>query len=110
MEQQSPFLLMKQLEAQLGSVLAAIDVYSLPVSEARLIEVLRQEITDARLDARDYELSETRAEQLKNAKMAKRRLEKVRKYILEASEFNVFGSVDVALLSAKLAQIIDELK
>lgn len=110
MGQESPFLLVKQLETQLNSTLTAIDIYSLPAKEARLIKVLRQEMTDVRLDTRDYELSETRNEQLKCAEAAKKRLEQVRRHLLAASEYNVFSAVDVALVSAQLEQIIDQLR
>jgi hypothetical protein len=106
-ENQSPFLLTKQLETQLNSTLSQIDVYDLPAKEAKLINTLKRDIVDARLDTRDYELSETREEQLKNAKVAKKRLEHIRKNILAASEYNVFGPVDVAQLSAQIEQIID---
>ena len=107
MESKSPFVLTKQLETQLNSALSMIDVYDLPAKEAKLVHALKQEVLDARLDARDYELSETRAEQIKCAQVAKKRLEQVRKNILAASEYNVFGAVDVAQLSAQIEQIID---
>lgn len=110
MEQQSPFLLVKQLETQLNGVLSAIDVYSLPAAERKTVTTLKRELTDARLDVRDYELSETRDEQLKNAKIAKKRLEHIRKNILAASEFNVFSAIDVAQLTAQLEQISENVK
>jgi len=108
-ESKSPFLQAKQLETQLSSVLAAIDIYDLPAKEAKLIRTLRQETTDARLDARDYELSETRDEQLKNAKAAKQRLEHVRRNILAASEYNIFSAADVAITSAQIEQIMENI-
>lgn len=105
MDQQSPFLLVKQMETQLNGVLSAFDVFSLPTTQRKTITTLRRELTDVRLDVRDYELSETRDEQLKNAGAAKKRLDQVRRHILAASEFNVFGPVDVALLTAQIEQI-----
>ncbi|HVS58360.1 MAG TPA: hypothetical protein VHD60_01325 [Candidatus Saccharimonadales bacterium] len=110
MEQQSPFLLIKQLEAQLNGALSAFDLFSLPAGQRKTITTLRRELTDARLDVRDYELSETRDEQLKNAKVAKKRLDQVRRHILAASEFNVFGPVDVAQLTAQAEQISDNVR
>jgi hypothetical protein len=108
-QKEPPFLLAKQLETQLNLTLSAIDIYSLPVKEAKLIKALRQEMTDARLDVRDYELSETRDEQLKNAKSAKKRLEHVRRNILAASEYNVFSAADVAITSAQIEQIMENI-
>jgi len=110
MNMESPFLAIKNLETQLNGLLAAIDLYALPVGERKLVTVLRREVTDARLDIRDYELSETRAEQLDNAKQAKERLERMRKTILAISEYNIFSAVDVAQLTAQLDQIIEALR
>jgi len=106
----SPFLLIKSLETQLSRVLSAIDVFDLPMAEQKLIIGLKTELTDARLDIRDYELSETRNAQLGKARDAKKRLEKIRKGILAASEYNVFGAADVAQVSAQLEQIIENLR
>lgn len=110
MESQSPFLAVKDLEAQLNSIFSMIDIYDLPATEAKLVNTLKREVVDARLDIRDYELSETRDEQLECAKVAKKRLEHVRKNILAASEHNIFGAADVAQLSARLEQIIGNLR
>lgn len=106
----SPFLLAKQLENQVRSALALIDLQSLPKAEQELAAALKRNLDDARLDARDYELSETRQEQLRNARQGKARLEASRKQILGLSEYNVFGPADVAQLTARLEQIIDNLQ
>ena len=94
----------------MNGTLSAIDVYALPAGERKIVTGLKREMVDARLDIRDYELSETRAEQLTNAKAAKKRLEVIRKLILSASEYDIFSAVDVAQLTAELEQIIEELR
>jgi hypothetical protein len=71
---------------------------------------LRQYLADAKIYAQDYELSEMREEQIDNAKKAKKWLEKARQAILRASEFNVFGPIDVAHLSAQIDQTKADLK
>ena len=71
---------------------------------------LRQYLTDARVYAKDYELSEVREEQLDNAKKSKKWLEQARQQILRASESNVFGPIDVAHLSAQIDQAKADLK
>ncbi|HET6924883.1 MAG TPA: hypothetical protein VFH39_03585 [Candidatus Saccharimonadales bacterium] len=106
----SPFLAIKSLETQLSGVLSRLDLFELPKAEQKLVDTLRRNVADARLDIRDYELSETRDEQLRKAQAAKKRLERVRKGVLAASEYNVFGAVDVAQLTAQLEQISDNLK
>lgn len=102
----SPFRLTTQLITHLSGILSPIDVYQLPMPERKIITDLRQQAADARLDTRDYELSETRDEQAKNANIAKKRLNNVRKDILTASEYNIFNAVDVAQLSSTIDHII----
>ena len=109
LENKSPFLLIKSLEIRVNATLSALDIYRLDVAERKTVRGLKSELNDARLDIRDYELSETREEQLKNAKHAVKRLERVRRLILAASEYNVFSSVDVAQLTAELEQIIENI-
>lgn len=106
----SPFLLIKALETQLRGTLSRLDVPSLPMGEQKVIKSLRNDITDARLDVRDYELSETREEQIRKAKEARVRLGRIRKQILAASEYNIFSAVDVAQISAQIEQIIEKLE
>lgn len=76
----------------------------------KAVEELRQDLTDAKIYSTDYELSEMRDEQLVNAKKAKKWLEKARQAILRASEFNVFGPVDTAHLTAQIEQAKEDLK
>ncbi len=66
-------------------------------------------MADARLDVRDYEYAETRAEQQQHAKAAKKRLEQVRQAVLLASEYNVFSAIDVAHTTATIEQITKHL-
>ena len=105
MQIESPFRMVKGLENQIVAVLAALDIYAMPQVERRIVTELRRDIVDARLDVRDYELSETRDEQLMKAKVAAERLEQVRKHILAASEVNIFSAIDVAQLTAIIEHI-----
>jgi hypothetical protein len=105
----SPFLLIKFLQTQVLGMLRQFDMFDFEVDQRKLLVGIKQELADARLDIRDYELSETRAEQLGKAKAAKELLEEIRKHILTASEYNVFSAVDVAQLSAQLENIMSRL-
>jgi len=109
LEIQSPFTMVKGLENQVLSVLVTLDVYAMPQAERKIIADLRRDLVDSRLDVRDYELSETRDEQLGKAKIAKARLEQVRKHILAASEINIFSAIDVAQLTAIIEHIANHL-
>jgi len=104
----SPLVQIKSLETQLRAVVSKLDLAELPKGERAVITKLKNDLTDARLDIRDYEFSDTRAEQLRHAKQARESLEKIRGGILTASEYNVFNAVDVAQFTAQLEQIIDQ--
>lgn len=107
--QTSPFSLAKAIEGAIGRLLSPIDVFELANKERSIVEHLRRDIVDARLEVRDYELAETRQFQLANAKKAKRYLAQVNKHILAASEVNLFGPADVAQLSAQIEQLSNNL-
>jgi hypothetical protein len=96
----------KELESQIGSILSFYDISELPMQQKDLVTVLKHQLIDARLDARDYEYAETRAEQLLHAKEGKQRLKELSQSILKASEYNLFGAVDVAQISARIEQLI----
>lgn len=106
----SPSQMVKQLDAQVNRAVRNIDIRKLSLKERNILADLAQNLTDAKIYSTDYELSETREEQLKNAKTAKKWLDQARKNILVASEFNVFGPVDVAHLSAQIDQTASWLK
>lgn len=99
----SPFLAMQRVEAELKVVIRGIDSDQLDAGEKKAVTNIRRLMVDARLDIRDYELSETREEQLKCAAAAKKKTEKLQANILSAGP--VFGPADVAQLSAQLEQI-----
>ncbi len=103
MENTSPFVAMQRAETQLKVLLRQVDTDTLEPSEKKAMASIRRLSADARLDIRDYELSETREEQLKNAVKAKKRLGKLQASILVAGL--VFSPADVAQLSAQLEQI-----
>lgn len=110
MEQLSPFNLIKRLEGNVTSLLTPIDILDLPAKERTAVLHLKRDLVDARLDVRDYELAETRQQQLDNAQTATKRLHQVNRYILAVSEANLFGPADVAQLSSQIEQIITNLR
>lgn len=99
----------KQLEGQLKRLLAGQDMSALPTEAKQAVTAIRRNISDARLDVRDYEYSETRSEQLALAEAGKGRLELVRQAVLTASEYNVFSAIDVAHTTATIEQITKQL-
>jgi hypothetical protein len=76
--------------------------------QRKIVVAIRRLAIDARLDIRDYELSETRQEQVENAVKAKNVVFKLQAAILAAGD--VFGPADVAHISASLEQISGKLE
>lgn len=106
----SPSGLVKQIDAQVNSILRKTEWEQVSEKGHKAVLELRQNLTDARIYTTDYELSEMRDEQSNNAKKAKKYLEQARYQILRASEFDVFGPIDVAHLTAQIEQLKDDLK
>lgn len=105
----SPFLLVKQLEGDIHRLLSGIDVAWLETKEQHMIAQLKNGLIDARLEIQDYELAETREDQLRNARDAKKYLQNVEK-LMTANPAGVFGAVDVAHLTAYIGRITDNLR
>ncbi len=106
---QSPFLLVKQVQADVFGLLRSFDIGDLEAKEQKRVDQLRIDLSDARLDIQDYELAETRDNQLRNAKDARERLNRAQTYI-SANDLSVFGPVEVAHLTAQIGQIKDRLR
>lgn len=105
----SPFLLVKQLEGDVLRLLSELDMTLLTSKEQQQVNLLKHGLVDARLEVQDYELAETRDDQLRNAKQAKKYLHAAEKLVL-ANPAGVFGAVDIAYLSAYIGQISDKLR
>jgi len=96
----------KSVESRIGVVIASFDLDDMPVKERDLLTACKQTAIDARLDIRDYEYADTRADQIELAKEARMRLKTLHNLLVKASEYNVFGAVDIAHLSAQIEQLI----
>jgi len=104
----SPFLAIQRAEGQIKALLRAIDFEQFEPAEKKAAESLKRLLIDTKLDVRDYELSETRDEQLRFLASSKKRLNKLRAAILAVGP--AFGPADVAQLTAELEQIEDWLR
>lgn len=101
---------MKDLAALANGKLTSFDVETLSYEEKELVRTLKLQLSDARLDVRDYEYAQTRVEQQQAATEGRQRLEQLQQQILKASEYNLLGAIDVAQLSALTQHIISELQ
>jgi ribosome-binding factor A len=109
-QSKAPSAAVKDLDRQIRSILRPIDVPKLDKGLRDNLSKMQQDLSDARVYASDYELSETREEQLDNAKQAKKYLNKVNRAVLNGSEYDIFNALDVAHLSALIDQIRADLK
>lgn len=92
------------LETNIGRILTNASEHADRATSAT-IRVLKQSMVEARLDVRDYELADSRADQLRHAREARQRLLMVRQQILVLSQDNIFGAAEVAHLSATIDQL-----
>jgi hypothetical protein len=67
----SPSRRLSRLDAEVNRVLAKYDLRKLGSKERKFLADLQQNLSGFRVYTNDYELSETREEQLKNAKTLK---------------------------------------
>ena len=109
MQHTTPYDMAKSIERALTSVLSGIDAANLDPGPGSIVGALKRQATDVRLEVRDYELAETRAEQLEHAHDGRKRLEDLRKHILAASEHDLFSAIDVAHISAHIDRLIGDL-
>ena len=97
-----------KIDRQIQAIVRSIDVESLEIAERRLVQGARQLANELRLDVRDYEYAQTRAEQVKHARQARSSLEELEQHVVLLG--GIFGADDTAQLSAQLDLIRDGLE
>ena len=100
-------LSIQQVDRQVKGLLRQIDSESLVKEEKQSIQDLKQLLNEVRLEIRDYDFAQTRGEQLKHGKLARKQLRKLVDEILALS--SLFGPADIAQLTAQLEQLSEKL-
>jgi predicted Holliday junction resolvase-like endonuclease len=100
---------LKEIEAEVTIILSHAAIDELNYEVQKLAADIKRQLTDARLDVRDYEYADTRHEQLRYATEGKKRLQKVRQEVVKASENELFSAVDVAQITARIEAAIEQL-
>jgi len=100
----------KRLHEDVRALVADITMQADDSANKKLVMSLRRELNDFRLDVRDYEFAENKADQQKMARAALKRLEKLRKVLLALSDVGLVSSVDVAAYSARFDMVTKELQ
>ncbi len=93
-----------------GRLLSHVDTDMLDRKGVQLIVTIKQLLADGRLDVRDYEMAENRAEMTRHGKTALERLDAVRINVLQASEQEMFSPIEVAEITTELEVISAEIK
>ncbi len=106
----SPLQTITRLTSYVANILAAVDIDEVDREGQKVLTHLKRQLADVRLDIRDYEMSDTRAEMVQNGNTAIERLGQIRMAILKASEHNIFGAIDVAHITAEVETVISDIK
>lgn len=106
---ETPLGLIRSFEQYLSTILAAIDIDDQPLAIRSAILLMKRQVVDARLDIRDYEYADTRAEQERHARTAKKQLAQLEENIVSSTQLSIFSSVDIAQLSAQIQLISSQL-
>jgi hypothetical protein len=106
----SPLEQARALQNQLAALLTHIDIDALPAGPRDLLTQVKRVAADLRLDVRDFNLADSKAEQDRLGEEAATRLKQLEKAIGKASEYGYFGAADVAHLSALSQQLMADLQ
>lgn len=99
----------RELDNSLRDSLSSLDIDSLPLHERELITLIKRQVSDVRLDVRDYEYADTRVEQLKYIKESRKRFDEIEKNILKGSEYDLFSAITIVQLSTQIQQLIAQM-
>ena len=110
MAEQTPYQLAVELQRTVKVLIAGLSADDMPHVEKTLLKQLKSNLADMRLDIRDYDLAETRAEQMSFILAAQSRVSDIREQVVVLSTYNVFSGVDVAHVTAKLEYISERLR
>lgn len=102
----SPFELARSLQSQVQRLLNGFDIHDLPADDRELLLAIKRQSADIRLDIRDYGMAETKAAQDRAAAEIRSRLKGFESHVVQAGSQGLFGSVDVAHLSAVTQQLM----
>jgi hypothetical protein len=109
-ENKTPLVQAITIEKYIGGILAAFDLEGLGFADKNLLQLIRRQATDSRLETRDYEVAETRNEQMERKAAAHAQLNDLQDNILKASQIGVFTAIEVAQVSAMIDQLISDVE
>jgi vacuolar-type H+-ATPase subunit D/Vma8 len=99
-----------KVAGQVGVSLTRVDLDVMDRAQMKLVGTIKHLLQDTRLDIRDWEMADSRAEMQRHAREAMKRLEQVRQSILLASEHDIFTAIEIADISAQFDHFAAELQ
>ena len=111
-EQRTPYQQLRQIDYAIGRFGSAANLDEQTTVARKSFEILRRNTRRALDTLKDYEMLELEEDNLKQAKVlpkAVKTLQTLRDSLLKASEYELVGAVDVALMSAEIDELIDRL-
>lgn len=90
-----------KVAGQVGAILTHIDLDTSDRPQMKLVGTIKHLLQDVRLDIRDWELADSRAEMQHLAKEGLKRLEQLHQALLLASEHDMFTAIEVADIAAQ---------
>ena len=109
MATESAYVMATRVDGDVTRILSSVDLHEQDIKVRSKVHILKQELTEARTEIRDFELAETRIEQQKVGVQTRNRLAEIEKHILMLSQYNIFNPIEVAELSARIDMLRQEL-
>jgi hypothetical protein len=109
-EPATPLEQLHQIEMFVRSLLSELTDDELEVAARHAVRDIRQTVANARKFLRDYDREEDARLQARILPQCLACLATLRQDILDASQYDVFGAVDVAHLTATIDQLIERLR
>ncbi len=94
------FAAAQHIERRVKIILRGVDMDALPAVQRAIAHKLQLAAHEVKLDVRDYEYAETRAEQMKWRRLARHNIAVFEALLIELGD--IFGPADVAELGAQL--------
>lgn len=99
-----------RVAGQVGAILTRIDLDLMDRAQLKLVGTIKYLLQDVRLDIRDWELADSRAEMQIHAREALKRLDQLRHTMLLASEHDIFTAIEIADISAQFDHAASQLQ
>jgi hypothetical protein len=107
---ESTLVAFRQIETDIRHALQQTEADITGGAGLKAVQTVRKKLELTRKWLQDYELEEDTKKQIRSLLQSIENLELLRSYIVEASQYNLFGAVDVAQLSAKIDQLTERLR